>query len=152
MCCFYFFLLLGKCCNSVLMKFRKPVENAATAAIIAFLLLLALVNIQVFWLNCVCAAILGFCISCIPPFIIAFTGRQAGTDSAFSYVIGSAGIGTILIPGLVGILSARISMRIVLMIMSPVFLIEAILFLRLFYPKIIEEEKNENIHVDNAVS
>lgn len=140
MCAFYMFLLFGKFFNNVLMNYSKPVVNAACAATLSFILMNLLVNLDIFIVNCLCAAALGFSISCIPPFIIAFSGKQAGSDTAYSYIIGCGGIGTVLIPGVVGVLSARFDMRIVLMIMSPAFLIIAILFGFVFYPKIKKEE------------
>ena len=141
MCAFYLFLLLGKLINNILMRYSIPVVNASCATILAFVLMNVMVNVNQFFINCICAGALGFTISCLPPFIIAFTGRQTEDDAAYSYTIGCGGIGTILIPGIVGVLSARMEMRLVLMLMSPAFLVNAILFVFVFYPKIKEEFK-----------
>jgi hypothetical protein len=63
--------------------------------------------------------------STIGPFLIGYAGAGNGGTVGYSLVIGSAGIGTMIIPGLIGIFQNVMSMSLAILVFSPIFLILA---------------------------
>lgn len=132
MCIFYLSMLLGKLTNGILVKRIRPVYIAIVSSSLAFVVFTLLMHMSgTVWIL-VLAFSLGFIIAGLYPYIVSVSGMQSDESYTIPILMGFGGIGTIMIPGMVGFINNYFEMSTIMQGLAVLFLVMSFIFIVVF--------------------
>ncbi len=126
---FYLSMVLGRIIYGFLIRRFKAVNIAVLSCFVTAPLIIAVMHAGISGPIYLAIFLLGISFSGISPFIIAATGQIGSRDSSYSAIMGSGGIGTIIIPALVGFTGDLINIRTAISCLAPLMVLIACILL-----------------------